>query len=178
MKMNDLEGRNDVATNGVLVETSESPAGLPLVSSYHVCRRSDPMDLVVLAEQVQKADDFVRANTCNKLSVIAEQIHFLQEKARKVLEEAKRDAELHHAACNMVKKAGQVYFLYQRNSGQNYFSIISPKEWGSSQPHKFIGAFQLQQDMSWMPLEHGDEENSQKHALQKFLSEPLFQDAF
>uniref|UniRef100_A0A8C4Q1Q7 Chromosome 1 open reading frame 50 n=1 Tax=Eptatretus burgeri TaxID=7764 RepID=A0A8C4Q1Q7_EPTBU len=163
---------------GFLVETSESPAGLPLVSSYHVCRRSDPMDLVALAEQVQKADDFIKANACNKLSVIAEQIHFLQEKAKKVIEEAKRDAELHHAACNMVKKPGQVYFLYQQNPGQNYFSIISPKEWGSSQPHKFIGAFQLQHDMSWMPQEYGDEENSHKYALQKFLLEPLLQDVF
>lgn len=44
-----------------------------------------------------------------------------------VLEDAKRDADLHHAACNIVKKPGNFYYLYQRPSGQKYFSIISPK---------------------------------------------------
>lgn len=45
----------------------------------------------------------------------------------KVLEDAKRDADLHGAACNIVKKPGNIYYLYQRPSGQKYFSIISPK---------------------------------------------------
>lgn len=31
-----------------------------------------------------QADDFIRANACNKLTVIAEQIRYLQEQARKV----------------------------------------------------------------------------------------------
>ena len=44
-----------------------------------------------------------------------------------VLEEAKRDADLHHAACNIVKKPGNMYYLYERQSGQKYFSIISPQ---------------------------------------------------
>lgn len=44
-----------------------------------------------------------------------------------VLEKAKLDAELHHAACNIVKKPGTVYYLYERESGQKYLSIISPE---------------------------------------------------
>lgn len=44
-----------------------------------------------------------------------------------VLQEAKRDAMLHHAACNLVKKPGQVYYLYERPSGQKYFSLLSPE---------------------------------------------------
>lgn len=44
-----------------------------------------------------------------------------------MLEEAKRDADLHHAACNVVKKPGNMYYLYMRDSGQRYFSILSPK---------------------------------------------------
>lgn len=44
-----------------------------------------------------------------------------------MLEDAKRDADLHHAACNVVKKPGNMYYLYVRESGQRYFSIVSPK---------------------------------------------------
>lgn len=44
-----------------------------------------------------------------------------------VLEDAKRDSDLHHAACNVAKKPGNLYYLYVRESGQRYFSILSPK---------------------------------------------------
>lgn len=75
----------------------------------------------------QQGDEFVRANAGNKLMVIADQIRYLQQQAQKCLQDAKRDADLHHAACNMVKKAGMMYYLYKRPSGQRYFSMISPQ---------------------------------------------------
>ncbi|XP_023185918.1 uncharacterized protein C1orf50 homolog [Xiphophorus maculatus] len=153
-----------------LVETSTAPSGMELVSSYQTNRVGDPMDLVALAEQVQKGDDFVKANACNKLTVIADQIRYLQEQAKKVLEEAKRDADLHHAACNIVKKPGNMYYLYQRPSGQKYFSIISPKEWGPSCPHPFLGAFKLQPDMSWTPVDEVEKRDAELAVMGKLLS--------
>ena len=74
-----------------------------------------------------QADTFTRANVGNKLQVIAEQVRFLQEQAKRVLEEAKQNTQLHHVACNFVKQPGTLYHLYTRQSGQKYFSIISPK---------------------------------------------------
>ncbi|KAK2821634.1 hypothetical protein Q7C36_020977 [Tachysurus vachellii] len=153
-----------------LVETNSNPNGLELVSSYHTNRVGDPMDLVSLAQQVQKGDEFVRANACNRLTVIAEQIRYLQDQARKVLEDAKRDADLHHAACNVVKKPGNVYHLYVRDSGQRYFSILSPQEWGSSCPHKFLGAYKLQYDMSWTPLEDVEKQEAEISVMDKLLN--------
>ena len=47
--------------------------------------------------------------------------------AKTVLEEAKRDAELHHAACNFKKIPGKIYYLYKRKSGQTYFSMMKPE---------------------------------------------------
>ncbi|KAH3884409.1 hypothetical protein DPMN_008387 [Dreissena polymorpha] len=114
-----------------------------LVNTYLTNRNSDPMDLVELARQVQK--HFFPATCGSKLM------------AKKVLEEARRDAMLHHAACNLVKKPGQVYYLYERQSGQKYFSILSPQEWGAGCPHEFVGAFKLEHDMSWTPYEHIDQ---------------------
>lgn len=73
-----------------------------------------------------QADTFVRANAVNKLQVIAEQIRYLQEQAKTILDEAKRDGELHHAACNFKKIPGQVYYLYRRPTSQTYFSMLGP----------------------------------------------------
>ncbi|KAK1340079.1 hypothetical protein QTO34_018643 [Cnephaeus nilssonii] len=158
---------------GALVELTPNPAGLALVNPYLTHRAGDPLDLVALAEQVQKADEFVRANATNKLTVIAEQIQHLQEQARKVLEDARRDADLHHIACNIVKKPGNIYYLYQRESGQQYFSIISPKEWGTSCPHDFIGAYKLQHDLSWTPFEDIEKQDAKISIVDKLLSQPM-----
>ncbi|XP_076452427.1 uncharacterized protein C1orf50 homolog [Babylonia areolata] len=136
-----------------LVEANARPLGLQLVSSKQTNKPSSPMDLVELAKEVQKADEFTRANACSKLTIIADQIRYLQEQAKKTLETAHRDNMLHHAACNLVKRPGTMYYLYERESGQQYLSILSPQEWGSSCPHEFIGAFRLEYDMSWTPIE-------------------------
>ncbi|XP_061868938.1 uncharacterized protein C1orf50 homolog [Colius striatus] len=132
-------------------------------------RVGDPGDLVDLARQVQQADEFTRANACSRLRVIAEQIRCLQEQARKVLDEAARDADLHHVACNLVKKPGNIYYMYRRESGQRYFSILSPEEWGTS-PHEFLGAYKLQHDMSWTPFEDIERRDAETNILDKLLS--------
>ncbi len=74
-----------------------------------------------------KANDFVTAGATNKLLLIADQIKFLQMQAQNVLEEAKRDQQLHSAACNMKKVPGNVYYLYQSpTSDKPHFSLLSP----------------------------------------------------
>ncbi|XP_057563549.1 uncharacterized protein C1orf50 homolog isoform X3 [Hippopotamus amphibius kiboko] len=123
--------------------------------------------------QVGEANEFVRANATNKLTVIAEQIEHLQEQARKVLEDARRDADLHHVACNIVKKPGNIYYLYKRESGQRYFSIISPKEWGTSCPHDFLGAYKLQHDLSWTLYEDIEKQDANISIVNKLLSQPV-----
>ncbi|KAK3579831.1 hypothetical protein CHS0354_029561 [Potamilus streckersoni] len=163
------ENSNSYQTTVCLVESNSNPDGYQLVNTYMTNRNADPMDLVQLAQQIQKADEFVKATAGSKLVVIADQIRYLQEQARKVLEEAKRDNMLHHAACNMVKKPGQVYYLYKRESGQHYFSILSPQEWGSC-PHEFIGSFRLEHDMSWTPVAKIEEKNDELGLVNKILN--------
>ena len=74
-----------------------------------------------------QADQFTRATAGSKLQVIAEQVRFLQQQARAVLEEANRSRELHHIACNFKKIPGKIYYVYRRDDGSNYMSMISPE---------------------------------------------------
>ncbi|XP_072041014.1 uncharacterized protein C1orf50 homolog [Amphiura filiformis] len=153
-----------------LVETNKNPSGVALVHSDRTNVAADPTDLVELAKVVQKGDQFVRANAGNKLMVIADQIRYLQQQAQKVLEDAKRDADLHHAACNVVKKPGTMYYLYLRPSGQRYFSLLSPLEWGKSCPHEFLGAYHLEHDMSWTPAKEVEKRRNDFAAIDKLLN--------
>lgn len=152
-----------------LVESNATPLGVQLVNSKRTNKTSSPNDIVELAKQVQKADEFTRATACSKLTIIADQIKFLQEQARKVLEIAQRDNMLHHVACNLVKKAGTVYCLYERDSGQKYLSILSPQEWGTC-PHTFIGAFRLEYDQSWTPIEEVEKRSEEIALMDKIYN--------
>ncbi|XP_050711703.1 uncharacterized protein C1orf50 homolog [Eriocheir sinensis] len=152
-----------------LVETDSAPGGHQLVNPYRT-NKVDKMDLVAMAQEIQKADSFVHANVSNKLQVIAEQVRFLQEQARKVLTEAKTNADLHHVACNLVKKPGNLYHLYRRQSGQRYLSLLSPQEWGASCPHEYLGTYRLEADHSWTPEEKFEERTNDQQMINKILT--------
>jgi hypothetical protein len=136
-----------------LVESEKRPLGHTIVNTQNNVV-SDPQDLVNLAKQIETCDAFVRANVSNRLQVIVNQMHFLREEAQRTLMKARRDDQLNHCACNLVRRAGQTYYHYERQSGQKYFSIMHPQDWTSnikngSCPHRFLGAYRLEYDNSW-----------------------------
>jgi len=93
------------------------------------------------------------------------------------LEDAHKDADLHHIACNIVKTNKQktwqhLCYLYKGESGQQYFSIISPKEWGTGCPHDFLGAYKLQHDLSWTLYEDIEKHDAKINIVDKLLSQP------
>ncbi|XP_011333878.1 uncharacterized protein C1orf50 homolog isoform X2 [Ooceraea biroi] len=169
---NDTMDTNSVHNSSdkvALVERNIMPQGLLLVDADAVAKSSQ-QDLMILAAEIQKADGYIKANTCNKLQVIAEQIRFLQKQAESILLEAERNAKLHHAACNFVKQPGHVYHLYQRESGQFYFSMLSPQEWGDSVPSQcYKGSFRLEHDRSWTPLSQLQAKDNGLDIFKKFL---------
>jgi hypothetical protein len=123
-------------------------------SPYPVSRLAPPFGLVDLAREIQDADRVLGAVVGGQLEVIAEQIRGLQERARDILERADRAGQLHRAACNFRKRPGATYHLYRRPSGELYFSMLSPEDWGGSgtgggPPHPFEGSYRLEVDMSW-----------------------------
>jgi len=132
-----------------LVERDTCPNGYQLLDPDASGKRTQ-MDLVELAAQVQKADEFTRATAGSKLSVIAEQVRFLQEQARKVLEDARINGLLHKTSCNFKKIPGKVYYVYKqrKHPDQEMISMISPEEWGAAGP-EFVAAYRLEHDMSW-----------------------------
>lgn len=157
-------------SNKALVERNIMPQGIPLVDPDAVAKSSQ-QDLLALAAEIEKADSCIKANVCNKLQVIAEQIRFLQKQTHSILLEAVHNANLHHVACNFVKKPDHVYHLYQRESGQLYFSMLSPQEWGNSAPlQNYKGSFRLEQDRSWTSLSQLEAKDNELNFLDKFLS--------
>lgn len=120
---------------------------------YALTRTAPAYSLVDVAAEVEKADAMLATVIGGKLGVIAEQIRGLQEKARTLLERAKRDAELHRARCSFEKKAGGVYHLYRKTTGELWFSLMAPEEWSRPQPQTFEGTYRLEADMGFTRLD-------------------------
>jgi hypothetical protein len=114
-------------------------------------------DLVNVAAEIQRADAMLATVTGGKLELIAQQIRGLQDKAREMLERAKRDAELHRARCNFEKRVGGVYHLYRETNGDRWFSMIAPNEWVTPQDHAFEGSFRLEPDMSFTRVDRAEQ---------------------
>jgi len=152
-----------------LVPRDEQPGGLALLDPDRSGKKNQ-YDLCELAEQVQKADQFTRAVAGSKLSVIAEQVRFLQDQARKVLEEARLNALLHKTACNFKKVPGKTYYIYKqrKNPEEEMLSMISPEEWGPGGP-EFVGGYRLEYDMTWTPLKDCEKKTNETQLINKIL---------
>jgi hypothetical protein len=107
---------------------------------------------VETAREIAAAEQIVGVRTSAKLQVIAEQIRALQEQARRVLEEARSDHELHNARCGFKRMPGKTYHLYRKPDGELEFSLLSPADWRHRPPNAFVGSYRLEPDMSWTRL--------------------------
>lgn len=133
---------------------TKNEASLPAhASPYPVSRLAPQFDLVDVAREIQEADRILNLRASAKLQIIAEQIKSLQAQARVILDEIQRDQSLHRAECHFVRRPNQVYYLYRRPQGSLYFSLLSVRDWHQRPPHEFIGAYRLEADMSWTPID-------------------------
>jgi len=129
--------------------TGQNHRGTNASSPYPASRLAPEIELVNLAKEISQADAVVNTRVSAKLNVIANQIKQLQAEAKKVLEDACSDQQLHRAQCNFQKIPGQIYHLYQKQQDQTYFSRLSPDDWQGKPPHEFLGSYRLENDMSW-----------------------------
>merc|ERR1711973_279703 len=159
----------NIQTGVNLVARDTCPNGYQLVDPDRSGKKSQ-FDLVELAAQVEKADQFTRATAGSKLTVIAEQVRFLQEQARKVLEDARMNGLLHKTSCNFKKIPGKTYYVYKqrKHPDQEMLSMISPEEWGPSGP-EFVAGYRLEHDMSWTELKDLDKRSSEISLINKIL---------
>lgn len=102
-----------------LVERNANPNGYKLLNAYNVGRH-DENDIISLASQIQNADVSLRNVATSKLTMILDQIKFLQAQAQKILEESESSMNLHKAACNFRK--GKCLVKSIRMSNANCFS--------------------------------------------------------
>ncbi len=137
---------------------------------YPVSRMAPATELVDIAQEIATADNMLSTNAHGKLKLIADQIRALQAEAHHVLESTRRDQQLHRAKCHFKRQPGHIYHLYTKKDGEdNYFSMLSPQEWGGKSPHAYIGSFRLENNMSWTPVEEIAQQDAKDEVIQALL---------
>ncbi|CAD5211092.1 unnamed protein product [Bursaphelenchus okinawaensis] len=128
-----------------------------VVSVDNVHRIHDANDPALLYNSLVAAKQTVRISANSKLTALGKQMDFLIKEANKVVEKAKRDEQLHNVPCNLRKIVGNVYYLYEKDTGSKFFSMLSPADWGE-QAAKFlyVGAYRLEADHGFTCLEGDD----------------------
>ena len=87
-------------------------------------------NLFLSLQENQNTIDIIKADHCNyaKLKEISEQIAYLQNKAKSIIEDSIFQNELQQIEKRFKLVSGNHYYLYEKNN-KKYFSIISPDEW-------------------------------------------------
>ena len=122
-------------------------------SPYPVSRLAPSFGLTDLAREIEQADRMVSGRLSGQLEVIAEQVRALQAQARRILDQARQDQQLHRARCAFKRIPGHVYHLYAEDDGGSAFSMLSPADWGGKPPKPFLGSYRLESDMSWTAMD-------------------------
>ncbi len=132
-------------------------------SLAHAVRTLDPpITLVDRAREIEESEELVQSHVHGKLDVIVKQIRALKEQARDIIDQSRRDMELHRIKCNFEKRVGQNMYLYRKPAGDDgeegasYFSMLSPADWGGSPPHEFLGGYRLNGDRSFEEIKDED----------------------
>lgn len=154
--------------------TGPNHQGSNASSPYPVSRLAPQVELVDLARQIAEADAMVSTRLSSQLKVIADQIRSLQKEAQGILESARLDQQLHHAACSFKRIPGKIYHLYQKQDNSCYFSMLSLDDWKGRSPDTYINSYRLENDMSWTAIDKLDEIDDSVGLVRRVLLEKGF----
>ncbi len=152
-----------------LTRSGRPHSGSDHSAPHPVSRLAPAFDIVDLAAEIAQADAAIGQRVSSKLQVIADQVRYLQAQARTILEAARQDSLLHQARCAFRRQPGKTYHLYRRTDGTQEFSMLSPADWGGSPPHRFLGSYRLENDMSWTAAEKVVEKDQSKAIVERLL---------
>lgn len=83
------------------------------------------------------------------LEQIKKQIELLVEQAQDIHHRIDISEKIYEADCSFKPIIGQTYYLYENKKEKWVLSMISPEEWGSKMPFKYLETVKLMSDHTW-----------------------------
>lgn len=100
-----------------------------------------------------KALTAMEEQTNMQLDQIRKQIELLALQAQEIQMRKELSMIIYSAKLSFTPVIGNIYYLYEKNDGSHFVSMVSPKEWGGSGPFKkFVAQVKLLADHTWVEI--------------------------
>jgi hypothetical protein len=88
----------------------------------------------------------IQAQNANK--IFTKKYEEIKDEFKKLVDEVSWNEFVYSATYNFLPVIGETYYLYEKNDGSPFLSLIAPDEWNM----KFIGATRLESNNKWIKL--------------------------
>ena len=86
----------------------------------------------------------LQAQNANK--VFNKKYEEIKDEFKRLIDEVSWNEFVYSATYNFIPVIGETYYLYERDNGSIFLSLIKPDEWNM----KFLGATQLESNNKWI----------------------------
>jgi hypothetical protein len=88
----------------------------------------------------------IQAQNANK--IFTKKYEEIKDEFKKLVDEVSWNEYVYSASYNFLPVIGETYYLYEKNDGSVFLSLIAPDEWKM----KFLGATRLESNNKWIKL--------------------------
>ncbi len=127
-------------------KTTEIPSTLPYAhhSGSALVKPEDKGKIV------GKAVSAMHAQTDMQMAQIYQQMQVLAEQAKRIQSRVEVSERIYQASISFEPLINHTYYLYQREDGNDFLSMVGPEEWGRKKPFvSFVAEVKLLADHTW-----------------------------
>lgn len=130
-------------------KTAETPGLLPYAHA--------PGSALVKPEDAGKikgrAMAAMREQTEMQMSQLYEQMRLLAEQAQKIQRRVEISERIYAVKMGFEPIIGKTYYLYRRENGEDFLSLVAPNEWGKGKKLDYVATVKLLADHTWEVLD-------------------------
>ncbi|MGY6523320.1 MAG: DUF2452 domain-containing protein [Mongoliitalea sp.] len=101
----------------------------------------------------------MHSQTDMQMAQIYQQMSLLAEQAKLIQKRVEVSERIYQSSMSFEPLINHVYYLYEKEDGTDFLSMVGPEEWGRSKKFIFVAEIKLLADHTWEILREG--ENSQ-----------------
>ncbi|MFC2125828.1 DUF2452 domain-containing protein [Bacteroidota bacterium] len=92
----------------------------------------------------------MKDQTERQMAQLYQQMQTLVEQANQLKKRVEVSEKIYQSHMNFEPVIGHIYYLYEKKKGMSVLSMISPQEWGNSNPYKkHLATIKLLGDHTW-----------------------------
>ncbi len=104
-----------------------------------------------------RAVSAMHSQTDMQMAQIYKQMQLLADQAKTIQKRVEVSERIYQTSMNFEPLINHIYFLYEKEDGTDFMSMVSPEEWGRKKRYsKFVAEIKLLADHTWEIIREGE----------------------